>query len=164
MGANMTFRPDMRIELNPSDSFMDGRAGGTYGGGEFTMHTVITSGNRAFAEVTYSNYDKESLDGGRYLYELGGFDSGPFKALKLHKERVAAIMDNHINGLKETGLQENRLVRLEDEEPIEKRIAQILDQEPAAGIADNKPSIDKPSFGSDGGVSVGLGPLGPLKR
>ena len=119
--------PDVSIDadINP-------RAGQQYDGGNFNIHTFIASENRGFFEVTYYHDDghKPELEG-RYLYELlGDFSMGDLKAGLTTKAHLSILQEKYVQAYQEAGLQESRLIKLNDDEPIEAKIAEILKQTP----------------------------------
>ncbi len=157
---------DFTRQLYVESSFeIDVHPGKKFAGGTFDVQTMMAYANRGFVEMMYFRMDgqKEDLEG-RYLYELGHFDVNDFKEesgkMKLARGQNQALQENYLKGLQEAGLQEDRLIKLEDGVPFEAKIAELLKVAPPAQTIPTKPEISKPSFD---GTTVNLGPLN-LKR
>lgn len=125
----MALQADIRLEIDNVD--IEGVEGGAFEGGEFSVREFAAVGNRGFLEVNYFRMDdkKEEL-AGLYMYELDSFDPAPFKGMTLTSKKFALLNQENLVPLKMTGLDESRLVKL-DEADFEATVAQAVGKEVA---------------------------------
>lgn len=145
----MDLKANLYLEL---DIDLEAAEGGPFSGGEFSIRELVAVGDRGFLELNYFRMDgrKQDLEG-FYLYELENFNPASYKGVTLTSKRTAIFHEESLKPLKLDGLDESRVVKLDDVtfyQKVAQEVGQIvIEAEPAKATRDADAGLHKPVIG-----------------
>lgn len=134
----MSTQFDINFEV-PDKPDIPSLSNGRFADGEFAVYEFAALGDRGFLKLYFYQTGTDHKNKGLYVYELESFDPAIFKEAATISKKERALTDHYIEPLQGRGLQEERLIKIDDS------FAQTV-----ADIVDVTPSQEAPAAQGDG--------------